>query len=177
MILWWNLVTTSTTLSLLVSVVEGLVLPSPLSSTHSILLHPDARHGHRRHSVCTPPASFVVRTKQRSGHVCLTGPLNVMSLDNVGGDGSSSITGQHGHLPPPDPINITTLVDPSSLDVIDWVDAAASQAAADIMLHHNPPKELPVIVEEDMIIIESPEDILLRAPRRKIYRCCLRRQR
>ena len=169
MILLWDLVSTSTTLSLLVSssVVEGLVLPSPLSSTHNILRHPDARHGHRRHSVCTPPSSFVVRTKQRSGHVCLTGPLNVMSLDNVEGDGSSSVTGQHGHLPPPDPINITTLVDPSSLDVIDWVDAAASQAAADIMEHHNNPKELPVIVEEDMIIIESPEDILLRAPKKK----------
>ena len=32
MILLWDLVSTSTTLSLLVSVVEGLVLPSPLSS-------------------------------------------------------------------------------------------------------------------------------------------------
>jgi len=172
--------------------VEGLTLPSPLASTHSILLHSDARHGggnNRRHSVNAPPSRSLRTIKQRSGHVCLNGPLNVMSMDNQVGINSS------GSMVPPDPINMTTLVDPSSLDVIDWVDAAevaafveGKAATADAKGHHNIhhhheetpsemaqrrpivdflPRELPVVVEEEMIVIESPEDILTRAPKKK----------
>mmetsp|Transcript_7989 Transcript_7989/g.18021 ORF Transcript_7989/g.18021 Transcript_7989/m.18021 type:complete len:736 (-) Transcript_7989:180-2387(-) len=111
MILSWNLAAASI-LSLAPIVVEGLVLPSPLASTHNVLRLSDGRHG-RRHSVNAPPAmtqSFI--TKQRNG------PLNVMSMDQ------NMDTTESGSMVPPDPINVTTLVDATSLDVIDWVDAA-----------------------------------------------------
>jgi Na+-driven multidrug efflux pump len=60
----------------------------------------------------------------------------------------------------PEPINVTSLVDPSALDVIDWVDAA--EVAAHVTEPQRPiedflPKELP-IVEEDVMVIQSPED-------------------
>mmetsp|Transcript_27864 Transcript_27864/g.51308 ORF Transcript_27864/g.51308 Transcript_27864/m.51308 type:complete len:707 (-) Transcript_27864:87-2207(-) len=122
------------------SFVEALVFPSPLASTHNILLHPDARHG-RRYSVSAPAPS--VFSKQRSGRVCLNGPLNVMSMDYASsqGQGSSMV---------PDPINATTMVD--------WVDAAEVAAhcegeAESVCL----PREV-LAIEEDIVVIESPED-------------------
>lgn len=127
-----------------VSVVEALVFPSPLASTHNILLHPVARHG-RRYSVSAPAPS--VFTKQRNGHICLNGPLNVMSMEHASSQGSSMV---------PDPINGTTTVD--------WVDAAEVAAhcedeAESIIL----PREV-LAIEEDIVVIESPEEPASQAP-------------
>jgi len=60
----------------------------------------------------------------------------------------------------PDPINVTTLADHSSLDVIDWVDAAEVAAhvqGTEPTAYDFLPKELP-IVEDEVTVIESPED-------------------
>lgn len=139
-------------------VADGLVvLPSPLASTRSALLRLDARHGRRRSSASSP------LTKQRSGRVRLDGPLNVMSMDHqagvAGGSSSSAV---------PEPINVTSLVDHSSLDVIDWVDAAEVAAhvgglvgvdcgGAPVSAGDFLPRELP-IVEEDVVVVESPDE-------------------
>mmetsp|Transcript_42264 Transcript_42264/g.88726 ORF Transcript_42264/g.88726 Transcript_42264/m.88726 type:complete len:683 (+) Transcript_42264:351-2399(+) len=134
-------------------VVEALVLPSPLASSHSVLLHPNSRYGRLRSA--SGQASL---TKQRGGHVCLNGPLNVMSMDHAAGTDSMV----------PDPINMTSLSDPASLDIINWVDAAEVAAhvegggASSVDVAPSPdfdftPRELPTI-EEDIVIIESPEE-------------------
>ena len=154
----WNLATASISLSLAgilptSEVADALVLPSPLSSTHNVLrLYDGRRHG-RRHSVNAPPPrqNGGVLGKQRSGGVCLNGPLNVMSMDHAGTTGSGMV---------PDPVNMTSLADHSSLGVIDWVDAAdvaAHVEGTEPTAYDFLPKELP-IVEEEVVVIESPED-------------------
>ena len=128
-------------------IVEALALPAPpLASTRRIIAH-----GARRHFGVIGGAGAL--SKQRSGNVCLNGPLNVMSMDQNVGAASDMV---------PDPINVTSLVDPSALDVIDWVDAAEVAAHVTGGDQARPiedflPKELP-IVEEDVVVIQSPED-------------------
>lgn len=92
-------------------IIEALTLPSPLAYTHPILHHhAHSQHGHHRHL----PSTFI------RGHVCLSGPLNVQSMDNRIGGGQMEMEGSadHDHT-----INVTTMVNPSSLDIVDWVDA------------------------------------------------------
>lgn len=161
MILSWNLAAVS--ILSLASNAEGLVLPSPLASTHNVIRLSDSRHG-RRHSVNAPAAVAQpsgVLTKQRSGGVCLNGPLNVMSMDTTESE-SGSLT--------PDPID-TALVDANSPDVIDWVDAAEVAAHVEgtaAPLHEDTPADMamkhPIIwepkeleIEEEVMVIRSPE--------------------
>jgi len=148
-------------------VASALVLPSPLSSTHSVPRpHGGRIRGPRRSADALPaPSGGGALAGQRSGgghRVRPNGPLNVMSMDHAG------ITGSSGTVP--DPINATNLVDPSSLDVIDWVDAAqvAAHVEGSVIVdrteeaHHrsdlSPEEEALPIVEDEVVVIESPEE-------------------
>mmetsp|Transcript_27691 Transcript_27691/g.52156 ORF Transcript_27691/g.52156 Transcript_27691/m.52156 type:complete len:720 (+) Transcript_27691:462-2621(+) len=142
------------------SIADALVLPSPLTSSHSILLHPDARRG-RWHSVAAPVHTIGL-AKQRSGYVFLNGPLNVMSMDHQAG-----ITGSV-----PEPINVTMVADPTSSDVLDWVNAAEVAAHVDGGSYEANAasefnflsREMPVI-EENVVVVESPDELASQAPK------------
>ncbi|KAL9186216.1 hypothetical protein ACHAXT_005454 [Thalassiosira profunda] len=122
---------------------EALVLPSPLASTHALLQN-DARRGHRRYPSGTSLA-FTPVPNQRAGGVCLNGPMNYANMDHAGVEGAV------------DPINVTDLVDPAALDVLNLVDAA--EVAAHVEGHAHEfnllPRALP-LVEEEVVVLEDP---------------------
>jgi len=141
-------------------VADALVLPPPLTSSHSILLHPDARRG-RWHTVAAP-ARTNGSTKQRSGYVRLNGPLNVMSMDHQAGITESV----------PEPINGTMVADPTSSDVIDWVNAVEVAAHVDGGSYEaNAASEfnfLPTemaVIEENVVVAESSDALASQAPK------------
>lgn len=135
--------------------VEGLVLPSPFASTRTALLHPGAHHGYTTRQSGMSTTAFGrpknALTKQRSGVVLMS------SMDHTSTAEGASMT--------PDPINVTSLVDPVTLDVIDWVDAAevaavleGGEAASTDTSYEGLP-----IVEDEVVVIESPEEPAIKA--------------